>query len=103
MRVASGPESSRGGCGRMARLPTRLGPSPENTTSRSGCSARDRAALASARLKISPGLSFWDMVENVSAPVDRLEGSAGDLRQHLVADVGVGPHALDVVVVLQGA
>src|SRR6202522_104054 len=79
-RVDSGPESSRGGCGRIARLPTRLGPSPENTTSRSGCSASERVAPVSARLKISPGLSFWDIAKDVSARVPGLEGKRPDPR-----------------------
>ena len=56
MRVVSVPDRSRGGCGRIgAMCRSGCGPSPEKTTSRSGCSASDRAAWASARLKISAG------------------------------------------------
>ena len=38
------------------------GPSPENTTSRSGCSASERAAWLSARLKMSVGLSCFPLM-----------------------------------------
>ena len=57
MRAASFGGRSRGGWGSTARLPVSCGPSPENTTSRSGVSASDRAACASARLKGSVGFS----------------------------------------------
>ena len=65
-RAASSGGRSRGGCGKISLLPTRLGPSPENTTSRSDISAKDRAALARARLKGSTGDSgLFAMTVNI--------------------------------------
>src|SRR5471032_1463998 len=79
MRVVSGPESSLGGWGRTARRPTRLGPSPENTTSRSGCSARERAACARARLKTSVELSLWGMaLKLIARATAALKKKAGE-------------------------
>src|SRR5260221_2350109 len=85
MRVVSGPESSRGGWGRTARLPVRFGPSPENTTSRSGCSASERTACESARLNTSAGVSLWDIARVHSAR--EAAGETDYLRASLTASV----------------
>jgi hypothetical protein len=66
---------SRGGCGSTARLPIRLGPSPENTTSRSGVSASERAACARARLKGSVGLSGLEAMAWVTGAGRRTQGT----------------------------
>ncbi len=76
MRAASRLFRSRGGWGRVARLPTSDGGSAANTTSRSGVSARLRVAWAIARLNGSVGLSGLSAMPGLdSAPAGPDEGA----------------------------